>query len=368
MDESITLHVPIVISKYKHRLWFCCFGEVISLQTMYNKAHIIKLMYKRLLSHLNSVAASNTLIYEEPSCWVCFATEEDDSEAEWVSPCRCKGTSGWVHQTCLQRWIDEKQKGDSSAAVACPQCNTGYIIDFPSYGLIMRTINSVDTLIYRACPFGAGLIFCGTVYWTAFSYGCVVVTQVCGSEEGLNKLQDMDPWVMLVSMPMIPVVLILGRMIRWEDYILRIWRKHSSKIPLINYMFPYGDSGPLRTPADPPSPSDPICATRILCGALAMPTFAVMFGKMMFGTVKSHTQRTVLGGVAYVALKGALKIYFRQQQYIRQSYRIIKNFSEPVVISDDSSDEDDDDDEDEEEEMEIEVDEDDELPELVDVR
>ena len=46
-------------------------------------------------------------------CWVCFATDEDDFSACWVSPCRCRGTAKWVHQECLQRWVDEKQQGSS---------------------------------------------------------------------------------------------------------------------------------------------------------------------------------------------------------------------------------------------------------------
>ena len=68
------------------------------------------------------------------SCWVCFATDEDDRSAQWVKPCRCRGTAKWVHQTCLQRWVDEKQKGNSTVKVACPQCNTEYLIFFPKLG------------------------------------------------------------------------------------------------------------------------------------------------------------------------------------------------------------------------------------------
>ncbi len=86
-------------------------------------------------------------------CWVCFATDEDDFSACWVSPCRCRGTAKWVHQECLQRWVDEKQQGSSGGdlffffllsifrkifiylvKVACPQCNTEYIIVYPKQG------------------------------------------------------------------------------------------------------------------------------------------------------------------------------------------------------------------------------------------
>ncbi|CAF4860309.1 unnamed protein product, partial [Rotaria magnacalcarata] len=27
-------------------------------------------------------------------------------------------------------------------------------------------------------------------------------------------------------------------MIRWEEAVLKFWRKHSSKLPLMNYLFP----------------------------------------------------------------------------------------------------------------------------------
>ena len=88
-------------------------------------------------------------------CWVCFATDEDDYSACWVSPCRCRGTAKWVHQECLQRWVDEKQQGSSGGwssfllsvihsmldfdlfilvKVACPQCNTEYLIVYPKQG------------------------------------------------------------------------------------------------------------------------------------------------------------------------------------------------------------------------------------------
>lgn len=35
------------------------------------------------------------------------------------------------------------------------------------------------------------------------------------------------------------------------------------------------------------------------------------------------------GGIAFVAIKGAFKVYFKQQQYLRQAHRKILNFPEP---------------------------------------
>lgn len=77
---------------------------------------------------------------------MCLATDEDDLEATWVKPCRCRGTTMWVHQNCVQRWIDEKQRGNSTAKVACPQCHAEYIIVFPKMGKVLSSYRCVLVL------------------------------------------------------------------------------------------------------------------------------------------------------------------------------------------------------------------------------
>ncbi|XP_072335193.1 E3 ubiquitin-protein ligase MARCHF5 isoform X2 [Scyliorhinus torazame] len=228
------------------------------------------------------------------SCWVCFATDEDDRTAEWVRPCRCRGSTKWVHQACLQRWVDEKQRGNSTARVACPQCNAEYLIVFPklatagqdhaedlnvtkqgekakstssrsatnlhcfkfpslkltldvaSFPLLLRkprcpvvyVLDLADRLISKACPFAAAGIMVGSIYWTAVTYGAVTVMQVVGHKEGLDVMERADPLFLLIGLPTIPVMLILGKMIRWEDYVLRLWRKYSNKLQILNSIFP----------------------------------------------------------------------------------------------------------------------------------
>lgn len=55
---------------------------------------------------------------EEPEptreCRICQLTEEDEDDGggEWSSPCKCAGSLKWVHQQCLNRWLEytpEKQ-------------------------------------------------------------------------------------------------------------------------------------------------------------------------------------------------------------------------------------------------------------------
>ncbi|XP_033106463.1 E3 ubiquitin-protein ligase MARCH5-like [Anneissia japonica] len=263
------------------------------------------------------------------SCWVCFATDEDDLTAKWTRPCRCRGTTKWVHQGCLQRWIDEKQKGNSTAKVSCPQCNTEYIIVYPGIGSFVSFLDIVDKLIYKVCPFAAAGVVVGSVYWSAVTYGAVTIMQVLGHKEGLDVMERADPLFLLIGLPTIPVMLILSKMLRWEDYVLKIWRKYSPKLPIWKY-FGGGwnqacDLLP-RIPADTQPMSDPLSATRVLCGALIFPTVSTITGKLLFGTLNSNLQRTILGGIAFVTIKGALKLFFKQQQYLRQAHREIKDY------------------------------------------
>lgn len=40
---------------------------------------------------------------------------------EWLSPCRCKGTSRWVHRGCLEEWI-EKHALTHQQKTECSTC------------------------------------------------------------------------------------------------------------------------------------------------------------------------------------------------------------------------------------------------------
>uniref|UniRef100_H2YLS4 E3 ubiquitin-protein ligase MARCHF5 n=1 Tax=Ciona savignyi TaxID=51511 RepID=H2YLS4_CIOSA len=185
------------------------------------------------------------------SCWVCFGSELDDANAVWIRPCRCRGTTKWVHHNCLMRWVDEKQKGHSYTKVHCPQCNTEYVIT-------------------------------------------------------------------------IPVGLVLGKLIQWDEYLLRFWRRHAHKLGLLNYLFPIRAN--LRPTHPHEAPAKEIKFTRVFCGAMLFPTIATIVGKFVFRKVDGNLQRSFLGGIAFVAIKGILKIYLKQQIYSRLGQRRITNY------------------------------------------
>jgi hypothetical protein len=141
-------------------------------------------------------------------CWLCLGQEEVDSPLDrhslrnyWLSPCRCRGTAKWIHNECLQLWIDEKQKLDTSVAVKCSQCNTQYVLVFPPNGRLVDLIvwyeNTINngmyyTIVSQSVPLIAyfsdrlvstyAMVLCvaGALYMSAFTYGAITCHQIIG--------------------------------------------------------------------------------------------------------------------------------------------------------------------------------------------
>lgn len=87
-------------------------------------------------------------------CWVCLSSELDDFQDDvWVCPCKCRGTLKWVHEECLQKWIDEQQaRRTNFTRVACSQCRTQYVLSFPPNNLFVSLVERYDKFLYSTSP------------------------------------------------------------------------------------------------------------------------------------------------------------------------------------------------------------------------
>ena len=66
----------------------------------------------------------------------------------------------------------------------------------------------------------AGAFCVGSLYWTGVTFGAVTVMQAVGHDEGLVLMERSDPLFLLVSLPLVPVVLVMGKMVRWEEPVI----------------------------------------------------------------------------------------------------------------------------------------------------
>ncbi|KAM8720500.1 hypothetical protein ACLKA7_006530 [Drosophila subpalustris] len=266
----------------------------------------------------------------ERTCWICFATEAENRRATWLHPCQCRGSTKWVHESCLYRWIDEKQNGNSRMRVACMQCRVEYIIIFPTVSRVAIVLESFQDLIRQCSPFVAVSAFLGSVYWTAVTYGGITILQVFGQQRGMEIMERGDPIFLLVGLPFIPVALILTRLIRWEDAVLRLWHNRHiivRKLPLVNWLCD-ARSDAAADLAAPSVPEEPINFARIFCGAIILPSVATLVGNVLYRNMATPLHRTLLGGLTFIGVKGILKIYLRQKQYLNKTRRHIIDYTE----------------------------------------
>ena len=247
---------------------------------------------------------SNYKINYRRTCWVCFATEEDEPGSEWTCPCMCRGATKWVHQVCLQQWIDEKQRGSSSIDVSCPQCQYPYQILYPSASPFLVCYEYIN----RALSFSAPMILAGltasSIYWISFTYGVTVAAVSLGKERSIAFFSSPEYSVLVLTLPLLPWAILGVKLIRLEVQALKIWYRfvfpalHSlaKRIPFLSSIAP--DHNPQKRFVAAPVAVFPFLS-RCIVGTFSLPVIASTIGWALSYLLKSQSslRRTVLVSV-----------------------------------------------------------------------
>ncbi|KAI8035180.1 E3 ubiquitin-protein ligase MARCHF5 [Drosophila gunungcola] len=310
--------------------------------------------HRRLRSGVDNASGrgGGTNPEDDRMCWICLTGDEDQQSArrDWVHPCRCRGTNKWVHESCLSRWIDEKQILAPEGPVTCTQCRTEYIIVMPPLCRFDALLELLDKGYERLCPSILMGMLAATVYFSAVTYGAITLLQMAGYENGMRLLQE-DPTLLMILLPAVPTVLLLGRMIRWDDTLIR-WlrrrRQHRQAVPAEQL-----------DAAGQPLPGAPLddgyfdeleqeqdgldgqqlgnafasehlgSVSMSFCIALSLPTVSVILGRSLFGGIyeESRLLGILLGGVTFAAAKGLASVYLRQTQYQCRRHRLVVDYT-----------------------------------------
>lgn len=213
----------------------------------------------------------------------------------------CRGATKWVHQLCLQQWIDEKQRGSSSIDVSCPQCQHQYQILYPSASPFLVCHEHIN----RAITFSAPMILAGlsasSIYWISFTYGIAVATVSLGKERSIEFFSSPESSFLVFTLPLLPWAILGVKLVRLEVQALKLWYRFISpafhslakRIPLLNSM----GSGHSPQKKFVPSPVSvfPFLA-RSLVGTFSLPIIASTLGWALSYVLKSQSplRRTLL--------------------------------------------------------------------------
>ncbi|XP_022179702.1 E3 ubiquitin-protein ligase MARCH5-like [Myzus persicae] len=276
---------------------------------------------------------------EPKRCWVCFGTNDDDNESnsDWVSPCKCRGSSRWVHQDCVQRWVEEKQKENLSVKVHCPQCHTQYIIVYGEVNYFVRVLNNLDKLTNLVCTFLATGIVINSLYWSAVYYGATTLMQVMGNTEAVKMMVNINSHFPLqLVLPLIPLSLFLSNLVNWEVTLLLFVQRLTLQQPLLRTIMPSFLLEPVNSSTSSVQLISDTHPKITICAALLLPTIATNVGHLLFDKSSySSLQKTLLGGLVYVAVKGVIRIYQRQHNVIKR--RTLKVIHYPESNTDENN-------------------------------
>lgn len=62
-----------------------------------------------------------------------------------------------------------------------------------------------------------------------------------------------------------------------------------------------------------------------------MPTISAIVGRVFFESIQNNLHRTLVGGLSFIVVKGALKIYFKHKQHTRKKQRKILDYNDENV-------------------------------------
>ena len=80
-----------------------------------------------------------------PECRICL---QGDDEEELISPCNCRGSTRWVHRTCLNEW--RLSEHNPTSRDQCEICLFRYIVSNvePKETCIIKVLNNNFTFFY----------------------------------------------------------------------------------------------------------------------------------------------------------------------------------------------------------------------------
>ncbi|BHF62791.1 E3 ubiquitin-protein ligase march5 [Sparganum proliferum] len=260
-------------------------------------------------------------------CWVCRCSAAEAPQ-DWIRPCRCCGSCKWVHQSCLQIWIHVKQQYILRTPVLCISCGYQYAFVYPPPGTFLVFLDAFERVTDHTCMYLFVGLLVGCLFLSAVTHGAVTVMQVYGYGSGLDAMERTNPVILLVGLPAIPTVLFLSKFIDWQDFLLRLWRKHLRKIAPFRYLIPADiPSWRLEEAGYPRLSYDEAASHRMLCSALLLPTFSVFCGGVFFPQIESDLLRTLSGGVLYMGVTGLLGLYHRAVKFLRCCRGKILNYA-----------------------------------------
>lgn len=259
-------------------------------------------------------------------CWICYACEEDEDAPvdELVNPCGCKGSTKWVHQICINQWIDEVQSGNATKEIRCPYCRTNFAFEFPTPSFFFRSLSQLDSCYTGFCStIAAGNLGSMLGFTAVASNATKIFKEQIKHVIDLLKEGNDSPWKQLalgVGMQLVvPTSLII-----LEQHLSSLEDRLARQLDAEE-----GSKTDLRQTPPPPAldaEMDGVDNIHQIIAALLFPTMADSIGNVLYGSfVANSFQRYLMGGMTFIFCRGMIKVIYKRKQFSLQRKRRVKN-------------------------------------------
>jgi len=153
---------------------------------------------------------------------------------------------------------------------------------------------------------------------------------ITGAETASDLIERSNRSLVLFGLPSIPLLLCAGKLITWENMILKFWRRHYHRIPLLSYLIGSPSENNIRESMERNLlgrdnviqiqrnngvinhieinvSGTSIC--RAFCGALLLPTVAKFFGQYLFHRIESDLHKTILVSLYFLKFQFFSKLF-----------------------------------------------------------
>ncbi|KAK2728018.1 E3 ubiquitin-protein ligase MARCHF5-like isoform X2 [Artemia franciscana] len=275
------------------------------------------------------------------SCRFCLESSDDDECPDvFVSPCNCKGSAKWVHQSCIMYWIDEKQEGNPDRVVRCSVCLTEYIVvsDYPWYLKVPRRIfGKVENWMQDLWTYSdhSNLIYFRPFlqvyqYLWIWPWSYAAVLQIYGIREGIHVLKHLREDKFRYIVQIFPWAYFID-LINWEEPLSNFLRSYVPVTPILRDIPPFScfNYRPKHFHLDflPPYQHPMVRELPFSHVSYLLPMCSVLCGKVIFGSVQGSLKRAMLGGLVYLGLKTPFRLLNLQAEYIDRHSRTVMNRS-----------------------------------------
>ncbi|XP_046675139.1 E3 ubiquitin-protein ligase MARCHF5-like [Homalodisca vitripennis] len=242
-------------------------------------------------------------------CDICYR-EMPDFDERLEAVCLCEGIETQFHYRCLCNKIRQFEAANPGVNATCWVCNSPYNI-FPKKGYMINFVEVSGNKIITWLDFYTHVV-CVYVFSEAAltTYGLMALAYIYGTEGAKKIVLSLHPIIAVTLCMSIPYSAIFIDIFPWEEMVLYGLRR-CSNLPVIGRIFP--EEFPNAIQEEPRNTS----YYQIVGGGMLLPVYAKLVGDIWFSGTDSILHRLVLGGIAFIAVRGILLMYGRQKSYIR---------------------------------------------------